>query len=58
MRQALKFLAPERIPLNPERGFAPDSGAVVNLEAAVESIRKAVAWYSSRATSRKRVGLH
>jgi len=37
VRQALKYLAPERITLNPDCGFAPGSGAVVNLD---ESYRK------------------
>src|ERR1051325_12161932 len=34
VRQALKFLAPERITLNPDCGFAPGSGAVVSLDEA------------------------
>lgn len=37
VRQALKFLAPERITLNPDCGFAPGSGAVVSLD---ETYRK------------------
>ena len=37
VRQALKHLAPERITLNPDCGFAPGSGAVVNID---ESYRK------------------
>ena len=37
VRQALKYLAPERITLNPDCGFAPGSGGVVNLD---ESYRK------------------
>lgn len=32
VRKALQFLAPERITLNPDCGFAPGSGAVVNLD--------------------------
>jgi len=32
VRQALEFLAPERISLNPDCGFAPGSGAVVSLD--------------------------
>ena len=37
VRQAMKHLAPERITLNPDCGFAPGSGAVVNID---ESYRK------------------
>ena len=37
VRQALKFLAKERITLNPDCGFAPGSGAVVSLD---ETYRK------------------
>ncbi len=37
VRQALKFVAPERITLNPDCGFAPGSGAVVSLD---ETYRK------------------
>jgi 5-methyltetrahydropteroyltriglutamate--homocysteine methyltransferase len=37
VRQALKHLAPERITLNPDCGFAPGSGAVVSLD---ETYRK------------------
>ncbi len=32
VRKALQFLAPERISLNPDCGFAPGSGAVVSLD--------------------------
>lgn len=32
VRQALQFLAPERITLNPDCGFAPGSGAVVSID--------------------------
>ncbi len=32
VRKALEFLAPERISLNPDCGFAPGSGAVVSLD--------------------------
>ncbi|MEQ1859019.1 MAG: cobalamin-independent methionine synthase II family protein [Chthoniobacteraceae bacterium] len=32
VRKALKFLAPERISLNPDCGFAPGSGAVVSID--------------------------
>jgi 5-methyltetrahydropteroyltriglutamate--homocysteine methyltransferase len=34
VRKALKFLAPERITLNPDCGFAPGSGAVVSIDEA------------------------
>jgi len=37
VRKALKFLAPERVTLNPDCGFAPGSGAAVNLD---ETYRK------------------
>ena len=37
VRQALKFIAPERLTLNPDCGFAPGSGAVVSLD---ETYRK------------------
>lgn len=39
VRQALQFLAPERITLNPDCGFAPGSGAVVNLDEAYRKLR-------------------
>jgi 5-methyltetrahydropteroyltriglutamate--homocysteine methyltransferase len=32
VKQALQFLAPERIVLNPDCGFAPGSGAIVSLD--------------------------
>ena len=32
VEQALKYLAPERITLNPDCGFAPGSGAVVDMD--------------------------
>ena len=32
VRKALQFLAPERITLNPDCGFAPGSGAVVSID--------------------------
>lgn len=38
VRQALNFLAPERITLNPDCGFAPGSGAVVNLDEAYRKL--------------------
>ena len=39
VRQALRFLAPERITLNPDCGFAPGSSAHVSLD---EAYRKLV----------------
>ena len=38
VRQALKFLAPERVTLNPDCGFAPGSGAVVSLDEAYRKL--------------------
>lgn len=38
VRQALRFLPPERITLNPDCGFAPGSGAVVNLDEAYRKL--------------------
>lgn len=38
VRQATKYLAPERITLNPDCGFAPGSGAVVNLDEAYRKL--------------------
>jgi 5-methyltetrahydropteroyltriglutamate--homocysteine methyltransferase len=38
VRQALKFLAPERIMLNPDCGFAPGSGAVVSIDEAYRKL--------------------
>jgi 5-methyltetrahydropteroyltriglutamate--homocysteine methyltransferase len=38
VRQALKFLAKERITLNPDCGFAPGSGAVVSLDEAYQKL--------------------
>lgn len=38
VRQALKFLAPERITLNPDCGFAPGSGAVVSIDEAYRKL--------------------
>jgi 5-methyltetrahydropteroyltriglutamate--homocysteine methyltransferase len=38
VRQALKHLAPERITLNPDCGFAPGSGAVVSLDEAYKKL--------------------
>lgn len=38
VRQALKFLAKERVTLNPDCGFAPGSGAVVSLDEAYRKL--------------------
>jgi 5-methyltetrahydropteroyltriglutamate--homocysteine methyltransferase len=38
VRQALKHLAPERITLNPDCGFAPGSGAMVSLDEAYRKL--------------------
>jgi 5-methyltetrahydropteroyltriglutamate--homocysteine methyltransferase len=38
VRQALKHIAPERITLNPDCGFAPGSGAVVSLDEAYQKL--------------------
>ena len=38
VRKALKFIAPERITLNPDCGFAPGSGAVVSLDEAYRKL--------------------
>jgi 5-methyltetrahydropteroyltriglutamate--homocysteine methyltransferase len=38
VRHALKHLAPERITLNPDCGFAPGSGAVVSLDEAYRKL--------------------
>jgi len=38
VRQALKFLAPDRITLNPDCGFAPGSGAVVSIDEAYKKL--------------------
>ena len=43
VEQALQFLAPERITLNPDCGFAPGSGAVVSMAAAYQKLRNEVA---------------
>ena len=42
VRKALQFLAPERIALNPDCGFAPGSGAVVSLDEAYQKLRNEV----------------
>lgn len=38
VRQALRFLAPQRVTLNPDCGFAPGSGAVVSLDEAYRKL--------------------
>ena len=38
VRKALRFLAPERITLNPDCGFAPGSGAVVSIDEAYRKL--------------------
>ncbi len=43
VRQAMKFLAPERIVLNPDCGFAPGSGAVVSIDEAYHKLCNEVA---------------
>jgi 5-methyltetrahydropteroyltriglutamate--homocysteine methyltransferase len=43
VRQALKFLAPERIILNPDCGFAPGSGAAVSIDEAYQKLCNEVA---------------
>ena len=43
VKQACEFLAPERITLNPDCGFAPGSGAVVSMDEAYQKIRNEVA---------------
>jgi 5-methyltetrahydropteroyltriglutamate--homocysteine methyltransferase len=43
VEQAAKFLAPERITLNPDCGFAPGSGAVVSMDEAYQKLRNEVA---------------
>jgi len=43
VRQALQFLSPERITLNPDCGFAPGSGAVVSMDEAYQKLCNEVA---------------
>ena len=43
VKQACEFLAPERITLNPDCGFAPGSGAVVSMDEAYQKLRNEVA---------------
>lgn len=38
VRKALQFLAPERISLNPDCGFAPGSGAIVSIDEAYQKL--------------------
>jgi len=38
VRQALRHLAPERITLNPDCGFAPGAGAMVSLDEAYKNL--------------------
>ncbi|MDQ3623135.1 MAG: cobalamin-independent methionine synthase II family protein [Verrucomicrobiota bacterium] len=38
VRQALRFLAPERVALNPDCGFAPGSGAAVSIDEAYRKL--------------------
>jgi 5-methyltetrahydropteroyltriglutamate--homocysteine methyltransferase len=38
VRKAAEFLAPERITLNPDCGFAPGSGAVVSIDEAYKKL--------------------
>ena len=42
VRQAVQHLAPARITLNPDCGFAPGSGAVVSLDEAYQKLRNEV----------------
>jgi 5-methyltetrahydropteroyltriglutamate--homocysteine methyltransferase len=42
VRQALKYLAAERITLNPDCGFAPGSGAVVSMDEAYRKLQNEV----------------
>ena len=43
MRKAVEFLAPERITLNPDCGFAPGSGAAVSIDEAYRKLCNEVA---------------
>jgi 5-methyltetrahydropteroyltriglutamate--homocysteine methyltransferase len=43
VRQALGHIAPGRITLNPDCGFAPGSGAVVGIDEAYQKLRNEVA---------------
>ena len=43
VRRATQYLAPERIVLNPDCGFAPGSGAVVSIDEAYRKLCNEVA---------------
>ena len=43
VKQATRFLAPERITLNPDCGFAPGSGAAVSIDEAYRKLCNEVA---------------
>jgi len=43
VEQALQFVAPQRITLNPECGFAPGSGAVVSIDEVYQKLKNEVA---------------
>ena len=43
VRRATRFVSPSRITLNPDCGFAPDSGAVVSIEEAYRKLQNEVA---------------
>jgi methionine synthase II (cobalamin-independent) len=43
VKQATQFLAPERIVLNPDCGFAPGSGAAVSIDEAYRKLCNQVA---------------
>jgi 5-methyltetrahydropteroyltriglutamate--homocysteine methyltransferase len=53
VKKALRFLAPERITLNPDCGFAPGSGAVVSMDEAYQKLCNEVA---AAATLRAELG--
>ena len=42
VRKALEFVAPERITLNPDCGFAPGSGAIVSMDEVFQKIQNEV----------------
>ncbi|MGI8907767.1 MAG: hypothetical protein ACR2IE_14900 [Candidatus Sumerlaeaceae bacterium] len=42
VRKVLRFVAPERITLNPDCGFAPGSGAAVSMDEAYQKLRNEV----------------
>lgn len=43
VEQAVKYVAPERITLNPECGFAPGSGAIVSIDEVYRKLKNEVA---------------